>query len=509
MATKASTKFRNMKKLSKSLASLTTVNQPNNNLNDDDSLDGEDDQTYHQRHLVKNLNEKRSSATPLCRLPMQYRRYFELLDENDKAIDPYHKLTDLIRIEYDEHDRDKRIEKWPHAFFLRSSCSAYTKKETSDILPPPIINDQNSNSTASSDSCYSSSSDLDSSKNFILLNEEIQTLQAGQILMILGDCLAVHERISQKEVKEQPQPPSPSSPYSSTASWFKDKSKLFFSKKRRQSNNTENISNALMYSKIIPKKSESYLKCQTQQGDTVYISLDESGLFSPLNLPTHRIKFNTESTRMDISGIFQLKHLLSNFRFPLSVRHLEGSISFDNLYLPASINRQESPTKLRLLMLYNEQVVFACPLNLPSSKSSKTSSSCMVIPLSIDADIEIQPCINMYDISRTEELHKLMDRCFQLIEHYQNEISLMNFPLQWTGNITRPKQPLYKKRSQSESFVEFFDQAFKHNFRHSDEHLNYDNSYTDNSSSSVPSPLRYRDSIETIKQKLSKTIFTR
>jgi hypothetical protein len=79
----------------------------------------------------------------------------------------------------------------------------------------------------------------------------------------------------------------------------------------------------------------------------------------------------------------------------------------------------------------------------------------------------------------------------------------MHFPLQWTSNITRPKQPLYKKRSQSESFVEFFDQAFKHNFRHSDEHLNYDNSYTDNSSSSVPSPLRYRDSIETIKQKLS------
>jgi hypothetical protein len=127
----------------------------------------------------------------------------------------------------------------------------------------------------------------------------------------------------------------------------------------------------------------------------------------------------------------------------------------------------------------------------------------MVIPLSIDADIEIQPCINMYDISRTEEFHKLMDRCFQLIEHYQNEISLMHFPLQWTSNITRPKQPLYKKRSQSESFVEFFDQAFKHNFRHSDEQLNYDNSYTDNSSSSVPSPLRYRDSIETIKQKLS------
>ncbi len=495
MATKASTKFRKMKNLSKSLASLTTINQinnSNNNDDDDDYIDNEDDSTYKQRILVKSLNERRSSSIPLCRIPIDYQGYFELLNENDQPVEPYHKLTDLMITEYDDNHPERPIEKWPHAFLLRSSCVGYTKKSTSELLQTTT------NSTASNDSCYSSSSEFDSQKNPVILDDEIYVLQPGQILTILGDCFAQRTRISDKEQQQLQSPSTPPSPTPAylSASWIKDKSKMFFSKKRRQSQPNDVISNEIVLSRTLSKISEHYLKCQTQQGDIVYISLQESGLFSPLNIQTHRLN------SMDISGVFQLQNIISNFRFPISVRPLDGSISFDTIYSSASINRHETPTKLRLLMPYNEDVIYTCPLNIVSSKSSKTSAP-FIIPLSINADIEIQPCLNMDEISQTEDFRKLIEIYYELIGQYQNEISLIHYPLQFTNNKDRQKPLLNKTRSQSESYIDHYDDNMKEKYQRSDEQLNCKSCHTETSLSSVSSPLRYRDSLETIKQKLT------
>lgn len=484
MANKATNKFRNMKKLSKSLATLNTTNQNTISSSNNNEFVGETDSTFNQRNLVKNLNDKHRTSFPLCRIPIQYQRYFELLNENDQSIEPYRKLTDLILIEPDANDPDKRIEKWPNAFFLRSPCASYTKRPSSSVG-----NDL--------------STDVDSQNNVILLNDDVLILPAGQILTILDSCMAAHTKILEKEMKELQPPTSPSPSYFSP-SWIRDKSRMFFSKKRRQTQQPERISHEIIRCKSYQKKPELYLKCQTQEGDIVYICLEESGLFSPLNLPSNHLKTTTtttEATRMDISGVFQLKELASNFRFPISVRHLDGSIAFDNIYAPSIINRLETPTKLRLLMPYNEHVIFACPLNVVPSKILKSSSPYIILPLSVHADLEIQPCINMYDISRTEDYQKLLEICFELIEQYQNKISLIHFPLQLTNDIER-KPLLHKKRSQSESFVEYFENDLTPKFRHSDDHLQY---YTDNSSS-ISSPLRYRDSYETIKQKLSTDV---
>jgi hypothetical protein len=508
MATKASTKFRTMKMFSKSLASLTTLSQSNNYNYDDDEDDDDnddDDQSYHQRSLLKSLNERRSSSIPLCRIPIQYSRLFELLNENDQSVEPYHKLTDLILPGYPE----KRIEKWPRAFFLRSSCPAYTQKNTPEYVHSTSINDQKSNSTASNDSCYSSSSDIDSQKNSIILKDEIQTLQAGQILTILGDCIARHMQLVDKEQQQQQQPPpspvtTPLSPFTIASNWLRDKTKIFFPKKRRSSPSPDIISSEISSNKLISHKYEPYLKCQTEQDDIVYIPLHESGVFSPVYCPTSHTKSNTDLSRLDISEVYHLKNLISNFRFPISVRHLDGSVNIENIYSPATINRQETATKLRLLMRYNEEVVFACPINTMSSKSSKTSLPCLVLPLSTNVDMEIQPCINMSEISKGEEFHKLLDSCFQIIEQYQNEISLIHFPLQITNTTDRRKQALYKKRSQSESFLGFPDDGQKYRFRYSNERLHYSNDNNpDISVLSISSPFHHRNSIETIQQRLS------
>ncbi|CAF4517827.1 unnamed protein product, partial [Rotaria magnacalcarata] len=53
---------------------------------------------------------------------MEYQHFFELLNENDKPIQPCHILSELLIIEKSVDDNEKHVEKWPNAFLLRSSC---------------------------------------------------------------------------------------------------------------------------------------------------------------------------------------------------------------------------------------------------------------------------------------------------------------------------------------------------------------------------------------------------
>jgi hypothetical protein len=244
------------------------------------------------------------------------------------------------------------------------------------------------------------------------------------------------------------------------------------------------------------------LKCQTEQGDIIYISINESGLFSPLNSQNSRKK---DSETLDISGVFQLKELLSKFRFPISVRLLQNSISFDNIYSPASINQSEtsfhSSTKFRLLLPYTENVIFACPLILSSSFKSQI----IVIPIPINTDMEIQRCLNMREISKNKYFHHLVQTCYHLINQYQTEFSYIHFPL-ILNIMPKRKQPLFKKRSQSESHLEYYSfDLTKDSYRKSSDVI-YDDRQKD-LVGTRPEPIYHRDSFETLKQKLSNQNF--
>ena len=473
MASKASSKFRNMKKLSRSLVSLTSVTPE-----DDErvSPSAGEEISSNQRDLIKRLTEKRSTAIPLCRVPISYRGLFELLNENDQAIEPSRRLSDLIRT-----DLSTQVERWPPAFLLRASSIGYSKS----LLPE------------SSDSCYGSASDLDLPKNVVLLADEGETIPAGQILTVLTDCYGHRTRPVDKEVKE----PSPASP--TVLAWPKGRSLLTFWKKRRPSPHSDSLSTDSSSQRSISGKTEAYLKCRVPQGDVIYLPLDESGLFSALNNVPGCSKSLSTSNEWDLSGVYPLKCLLSLFRFPISVRLPDLSLSFDNLYAPAVIQRSETFSKLRLLMPYDEQVVFACPLHFLSSKSSKSPSSLVVVPLSINADIQIQPCLNMTELVDTDAFIHLVQSCVQIIAQYMTDPSLVHFPLQLTNNTLRHQQPLYRKRSQSTAYINFEASTARERLRHSDEQLNKIYSNSDESSSLRSAPLRYRESVETVKQKLS------
>ncbi|CAF0926827.1 unnamed protein product [Adineta steineri] len=462
LLSKQKTKYRTMKKLSKSLVTVASTN-----LEDENS----DDDYFKTRTIVRNLNEKRSTLAPLCRIPITYQRFFEVLNENDQAIEPFHKISDLLIIEYskDDNNQDIRIEKWPQSFFLRSTCKAYTKR---------YIPDENKLS-ASSDSCYGSLSDLDSQRNLLILNDNKQILQPGQVIKILNQCSAYCSQTSKHENQIIEQPTSPSS--TTTTSWLRNKSRFFFPRKKTQPTQTLNKQSTINNIYDIPKISEPYLKCQIEQGDIVYISIYEIGLFSPIYSKNHRVNSLTDSENLDISGVFQLKELLTNFRFPISVRLVNNSIKFENIYSPSTINHSESSflssTKFRLLLPYIEDVIFACPLIVPSCFKSET----LVIPIPINNGIKIQRCLNMREISKNKDYINLIEKCSHIIHQYETEFSYIHFPLILntpTKHMSKSKQPLFKKRSRSESHIDYQSTDLnKDNYRKSCDILDHNNEF--------------------------------
>ena len=123
-------------------------------------------------------------------------------------------------------------------------------------------------------------------------------------------------------------------------------------------------------------------------------------------------------------------------------------------------------------MQYREQVVFACPLHVSPNKCQKSAAPLTIIPISINADILIQECLNMQEIWHSEAFGRLLESCHQIIDQYQTEISLIHFPLQLSSRPARPRQTLHKKRSQSESQIGVVEGESKATLRHSDETLN-------------------------------------
>ncbi|CAF5010506.1 unnamed protein product, partial [Rotaria sp. Silwood1] len=345
------------------------------------------------------------------------------------------------------------------------TCIAYTKR---------YIPDERKLS-GSADSCYGSLSDLDLHKSLLILNDERITLQPGQIITIISQCSAYRSQTYNKELKTE------QFESQSSTSWFRNKSRFFFLRKKAQpSHSSKNqLTNSTKNIYDISKKSEPYLKCQTEQGDIVYISIHESGLFSPLNSQNYRSTSITESENLDITGVFQLQDLLSNFRFPISVNLLNNSILFDNIYSPASINQNESSplslTKFRLLLPYTENVIFVCPLVIPSSFKSEI----IVIPIPLNSDIEIQRCLNMREILKNKYFHNLIQTCTYTINQFKTKLSYIHFPLvlnTTTKQLLKRKHPLFKKRSQSESHLEYYaSNLTKRKYRRSCDVFNHHN----------------------------------
>ena len=54
------------------------------------------------------------------------------------------------------------------------------------------------------------------------------------------------------------------------------------------------------------------LRCEDSQGDTVYLSFDQKGLFTVI------------AGAADVTGVFNIRDIVGRFRLPLTVRLVQG-----------------------------------------------------------------------------------------------------------------------------------------------------------------------------------------
>jgi hypothetical protein len=454
-------KFRDKKRTSKQ-ASLVTFADV------DDSDEFADSDNGNRRIMLRTLNEKHSSSVVFCRIPMNYSEYIELLNENDQSIEPYHRLADLLIDQTKDETRSSFTDECSHTFLLRSPCTVYTRKYFSNERKP----------SCSGDSCYGSLSDLESHENLLILNSHPQILEPGQIITILNICSAYRGEISDDDTVD-----NRSASHSSAAIWLQRATRWIFSRRSNQliPSNKNCSSNTCKQKDLNDKSSQmkTFLKCRTEQGNIIYISPDISGRFSPIYSPTTTSSIMENNPSLNISGVFRLEQLIHHFHFPISIRLLNSSLSFDNVFLPNAIHQQDSSsissTRFRCLIPYAEPVVFACPLVMSSSFKSRP----IVIPIPIDIDMKVQICLNMREIIATRSFHDLLHICSDLVEKYQTNISCIHFPLELNTKFMCNRQrttPLFKKRSQSCSRLQYSTEKLsKRHYRRSCEVLsNYE-----------------------------------
>nr|KAG5698368.1 hypothetical protein BaRGS_010954 [Batillaria attramentaria] len=84
------------------------------------------------------------------------------------------------------------------------------------------------------------------------------------------------------------------------------------------------------------------LQCKDSKGESVYLSFDQKGLFTPI------------SGESDFTGVFNIRDIVRRFRLPLTVKLAHG------------VRPRVDPSKftgmMRLDWVYTEETAFVCPL---------------------------------------------------------------------------------------------------------------------------------------------------
>ncbi|XP_050295928.1 uncharacterized protein LOC126735877 isoform X2 [Anthonomus grandis grandis] len=149
---------------------------------------------------------------------------------------------------------------------------------------------------------------------------------------------------------------------------------------------------------VLPGSKGRYLKCVDTRGDTILLGLEQRGKFSAL------------AREDNISGVHTARNLLSK-RLPLTVRLVHGTA-------PRGL---KSPShfvpELRLLSIYEEDHVFALPLQ-------KDSHSVTALPLA--APLKLLRTKNEEQLRSMNEFNRLVDKCMKLVAEVADRIQVLD-----------------------------------------------------------------------------------
>ncbi|ELU06419.1 hypothetical protein CAPTEDRAFT_198404 [Capitella teleta] len=137
------------------------------------------------------------------------------------------------------------------------------------------------------------------------------------------------------------------------------------------------------------------LKCFDTKGNSVYLGFDQKGMFSPV------------AGQSNISGVHNIKALITKFRFPILVRLVHGII-------PTKVERNFTGV-FRLTSVFSDETAFVCPLK----KDAK------MVPISTREPLKVTMATNFNQFRETEEAKVLQRRCSQMITSYMNSIHVL------------------------------------------------------------------------------------
>ncbi|XP_023214898.1 uncharacterized protein LOC111617818 [Centruroides sculpturatus] len=147
------------------------------------------------------------------------------------------------------------------------------------------------------------------------------------------------------------------------------------------------------------KASGRYLRCFTSRGETIYLSVDQRGKFSPI------------AGEENISGVHSVKTLISK-RFPIMVRLVSGKP-------PVGLrNTSHFLPEMRLYSLFEEETIVALPLMKEQ----------IAITLPPSAHLKVQAPKNVEGLVKLPEYTSLVEKCERIINELSDRIQLFDVP---------------------------------------------------------------------------------
>lgn len=166
------------------------------------------------------------------------------------------------------------------------------------------------------------------------------------------------------------------------------------------------------------KSSGRYLRCFTIKGETIFLSADQKGKFSPI------------AGEDNISGVHTIKNLLSK-RFPLMVRLVHGKP-------PNGIkNNSHFVTEMRLYSLFEEESIMALPLQKDSH----------IVALPPSVPLKVQAPKNPETLLKLKNYDILMEKSKSLVQDVSDKIQMFDISM---------SKELRGEKIQSKKVTKFF-----------------------------------------------------
>ncbi|XP_046567925.1 uncharacterized protein LOC124276340 [Haliotis rubra] len=138
------------------------------------------------------------------------------------------------------------------------------------------------------------------------------------------------------------------------------------------------------------------LKCTDSKGESLYLSFDQKGIFTPIAGPD------------EFTGVFTIRDIIRRFRLPLTVKLIQG--------VKPKVDSSRFTGLIRLDWVYTDETAFVCPLE---------KTHVRMLPVPTDINLMISKAKNQSDIKDTEAFRTLLTKCNRMVSNYNNTIHLI------------------------------------------------------------------------------------